>query len=237
MLSRLNRLLSGIEWRWSLWSFIQAAGLVSGVVLPAWATHATGLFVEYSPLSWVLAGMTGFFVISVCYTIFMFGRRLRIRAKYDEKHLQDDTEINPLDKTFEGKRIFLNSFVLPSHPFIQNKTFIDCEIIGPGNIYLRQDNSVTKMLEPKIDTVYLEKNVQFYNGFVFDDCLFKNCSFQRVTLFVRNEEYNGFAHNLFLNWISPTPATINFPELPFEPAHLGRALDEFSLEDEDRGNQ
>jgi len=51
--------------------------------------------------------------------------------------------INPLDVSFERKRILLNEFVLPSHTIIENKTFIDCDLIGPANIYFHSSNNAS----------------------------------------------------------------------------------------------
>ncbi len=153
----------------------------------------------------VIAGFAGMAVTSVCYLLWQWGFKIRVRAKYDYRMLAGPSPINPMDRTFEGKRIYLNDFILPSHAVIDGKTFIDCEIIGPTNIYWFFNNQATENKQPQIDAVYLDPNVKFTNGLVLRNCIFRGCSFQRVTIFVGQSDYNGVRGHALLNWISLTP--------------------------------
>jgi hypothetical protein len=114
--------------------------------------------------------------------------------------------INPLDTTFEKKRIFLNDFVLPSHTFIENKNFIDCDLIGPANVYFPANNQAAPIRLPVIDAVWLSAEARFTNGFIFYNCLFRNCSFQRITMFASIENYESWKDNPNINWIGIPPS-------------------------------
>jgi hypothetical protein len=223
--NRFNTWLIRLESRWSLWNLLQGSALVGSFALPAWAAQAADIFSQYQPFSWVVAGLGGVFISTMIYTAFQYARKIRINVKYDEKHLDSDSLVNPLDRTFEGKRIFLNDFALPSHPYISGKTFIDCEIIGPANVYFLEGNQATEVKVPQLDAVYLEPGKTFYNGFQFENCIFRGCSFQRITLFISDTDYHVNRDNNWLNWVSLTPDT---PPL-LDPAHFV----EVEVEDEE----
>ena len=212
VLSRVNRLLSGIEWRWSLGTLVSSKLIpTTSFALPAWATWASRMFSDYAPLSWVIAGFSGLLVYAACVAMHGFGRHRTVRSRYDEKFLSGTGGVDPLSKVFEGKRIFLNDFILPSNPLVNGKTFVDCEIVGPANIYLDHDNNINEIQAGKVDAVALSGKNQFINGFVFTSCTFRKCTFHRITLFFHPEEARliaGLDLN-WLNWIVELPAQDN----------------------------
>jgi hypothetical protein len=207
---RFNRLLDTVESRWSLWA--HGATLMASFSLPAWAAWAADIFSQYTPLSWVVAGFCGVFSWAIIRLIWNWAYRIRIQAAYDARFVEHGGNFNPLDATFERRRIFVNDFVLPSHLIIENKTFIDCDIIGPANIYFYVGNQMSPMRAPQIDGVCLDPSKKFFNGFIFTNCIFRNCSFQRITLFVSQPTYEEWKQNPLLNWISPPPP----PLLPLQ---------------------
>jgi hypothetical protein len=111
-----------------------------------------------------------------------------------------------LDSTFERRRIYVNDFVLPSHPYIDGKTFIDCDIIGPANIYFQNNNQANPVRPPTIDAICLHPDAKFNSGFIFSNRIFKNCSFQRITAFVSAETYELWKNSTSVNWIGVAPS-------------------------------
>jgi hypothetical protein len=223
---RIAYWLSQFESRWSLWNLVQGTGVVASFALPAWAVRAAEIAQEYAPFSWVLAGFAGVVIAAICYFLLAIGYRIRIRAKYDEKLLGSSGPINPLDRTFEGRRIFLNDFVLPSHPLVEGKTFIDCEIIGPADIFFEWGNNASSNRDPRLDAVLLNRRNVFTNGYIFRGCIFRGCSFQRITFFILPQGYQYYETNPLLNWISITPALpIDLPEMPLPQAASSGATD------------
>lgn len=212
MWKNINAFFVRLEWRLSL--FIQATGVVASFALPAWAVRAMEMFSEYAPLSWVVAGFAGVAFAVIFFWLWQVAFILRVRAKFNVRLLEHPDPINPLDKTFEGKRIFLNDFVLPSHQLVEGKTFIDCDIIGPTNLYLASGNQASAIRLPQIDAVYLDPEIMFNNGVAFRDCVFRNCSFQRITMFIGDPDYGTMSDNPVLHWISLNPDSMNAPELP-----------------------
>ena len=195
------------EWRLSLatviWSLLVPAG---SFALPAWATRATGVFSEYAPLSWVVAGFGGLLAYAIAVFVYGTGQQRSVRSRYDAKFMQETGGVDPLARVFEGKRIYLNDFVLPSQPQVIGKTFVDCEIVGPANMYFEADNSVDDVRPGLVDAVALSGDRQFYNGVLFRNCKFRGCTFHRVTLFFQPVEALSIQHLNWLNWISPLPS-------------------------------
>lgn len=194
--------------------------------LPAWAASAAKIFVAYSPFSWVVAGFAGLLGFSLSVAAFGWGSKTYTRSKYDNTMLAKGALIDPLAKTFEKKRIFLNEFLLPSHPYCDGKTFIDCEIVGPANIYLEIGNNINEPKLPRCDAVLLDPSKIFYNGYIFRNCTFRGCSFLRVTFFFNITEHPNAKNVEWLNWISndsqgelpfmltgEAPATLSLPSI------------------------
>jgi hypothetical protein len=207
----LNKTADMVESRWSLAGHIWTAGtFLVAAGLPAWAVWATGLFAQYAPLSWIAAGFVGLILFAIYRLISSLAFRIRVMAKFNERALEHGGRFNPMERTFENQRIYLADLVLPSHPLVEGKTFVDCDIIGPGNVYWFDGNSAYPIRAPIIDAILLDPDAKFTNGFIFKNCLFRNCSFQRITVFGGAENYPDWKLNPNLNIISvpPTPEAI-----------------------------
>lgn len=173
--------------------------------LPAWAARATGMFSEYAPLSWVVAGFAGVMAYAIVVFIYGTGQQRSVRSRYDAKFMNETGGVDPLARVFEGKRIYLNDFVLPSNPKVIGKTFVDCEIVGPTNMYFEIDNTVHDIQNGLVDAVALNGERRFDNGVLFRNCTFRGCTFHRVTLFFQPEEASRIQNLNWLNWISQMP--------------------------------
>lgn len=162
-------------------------------------------------------------------------RRIWHKTNYDELFKAAHPALNPLDTTFSNARIYLNEFVLPSNPNIVGKNFIDCEIIGPANIFLNDANTIPNLHGPMLDAVRLDPGAQFFNGFSFSNCVFRGCSFHKITLFVRHEEYPYFKGWSPLNWVSE--GAVDEPPLPLELTNPAAATPTLSPQDTEEEKQ
>ncbi len=193
-------------WAWSnLGNLTQVAVWLGAIAVTAWAAKAANLFAEYAPLSWVSAGLLGGLVIAVAYRLIASGRARWIRSKYDNAMMLRGGLVDPLAKTFERKRIYLSEFVLPSHPWIEGKTFIDCEIIGPANVLFVTGNSATENRLPHCDAIALAMNDSPYNAIFIRACTFRGCSFLRLTFLISAQEYEASKDVDWLHWIGHRP--------------------------------
>lgn len=197
-----------MEWRLSLAIMLVTA--MSSAALPAWAVWTGQFFVEYSPLSWVVAGFAGVFVFAIISAFLAWALQRRVRAKYDKAIFEKTGFIDPMATTFENKRIHLSNFVLPSDLFIEGKTFVNCEIIGPANLFLRDNNNVKGQREPLCDAVTLDDGARFHNGITVSNCTFIGCSFRRVTIIFRAKEAVLMSNLDWVNWLNKPILNGNF---------------------------
>ncbi|SMH56666.1 hypothetical protein [Maritimibacter sp. HL-12] len=208
----LDRFFSKLEWQWSLANLLWGAGAIAFTALPAWAVRTVGIMSEYAPLSWVLSGMAGFMIFVLGFYVYSIARGRVVRARYDNRALAKGGSANPMDKVFERKRIYINEFILPSSPALFDKTFVDCELIGPANIFLSFGNRLDDLVLPRSDAIAIRDGVSVFNMYQLGGCTFRRCSFQRITFFVSEAEYAHFKGSEMLNWISFVPDS-EFPLL------------------------
>ena len=224
---RVGRALNTLESRWSLVALLQGSSLVASFSLPAWAVKSGQIFSQYAPLSWVIAGFAGVLAWAIIRLIWNWAYQIKIRAQYDAKFLARGGGYNPLDLTFEKKRIYLDDFALPSHTVINGKTFIQCEIIGPASVYFASSNNAVNLRPPVVDGVWLHPDARYNAGFQFHNCIFRDCSFQRITMFASVENFETWNKNPSVNWIGvpPTPELIEKRKLALLPKSTdGKAL-------------
>jgi hypothetical protein len=203
---KVDRFFSGLEWKWSLVNLLWGVpAAIASFALPAWAVKASKVFEQYAPLSWVVAGFIGLASGVLIYSVAAWGRGRWVRARYDSRMLAQGGSIDALEKTFERKRIYLNEFCLPSHPLVEDKAFIDCEIVGPANIIFISGNNISDGRYPICDAVYMRNGVGPYNGYIFKDCMFRGCNFTRVTFLVPFEETEMFKGYSLVRWITSSP--------------------------------
>lgn len=205
--------LMGLEWRWSLANMLWGVpAVVVSFAVPAWAARAANVFSEYAPLSWVIAGFAGMLLAATTYAVVAWAKSKWVRAKYDERLLPRSGPIDPLAKTFERQRIYLNELVLPSTQFIEEKTFIDCEIVGPANVVLQFGNQHADQRVPVCDAVLIREDARVFNAYHFTNCTFRRCSFHRITLFIRQSDYDQGAKDApWLNYVTYPGEPVSFP--------------------------
>jgi hypothetical protein len=85
---------------------------------------------------------------------------------------------------------------------------VDCEFVGPANVYLVASNRVDEPRIPICDAVVVAPNQVVYNCFNFVGCTFRRCTFHRVTFILSDSEYKRTPNARsfdWLNWISYLP--------------------------------
>ena len=176
----------------AFWANIGGIALLIGWAfcsfLFAWAVDAARLFAGFAPFSWVMAAFIGAAFAAAIWRIGISAQHQMLRNKYDARLYAHGGSIDPMARTFEKKRIYLNDFALPSKPLIENKTFIDCEIIGPANMVLMAGNSISDQRPPVCDALVVTDGLEPSNGYAFRNCSFQGCSFLRITMLVTRVE-------------------------------------------------
>lgn len=215
---RLDRILSRLEWRWSLAQFVWGGYVIISTALPAWAVSATDIFQHHAPLSWVVSGFAGLSFALLTYAIYAWANAKLIRSRYNRELYEKTGFVDPMANTFEDRRIFLAEFCLPSDPYLSGKTFVNCEIIGPSVLFLRWSNRVDEHQLPNCDAIVL-RGRSYHNAITVDRCTFRGCSFKRITVMVLPEEFDKSKELDWLNWLAEPQ------EQPFLPGMLSPTED------------
>jgi hypothetical protein len=184
-------------------ALVVAWALAAGMF--AWGVSASGIFDRYAPFSWIFAAFVGAGLAALICHAGVAAYRQFIRSRYDAKLVAKGGALDPLARTYERKRIYLNEFALPSKPLIEGRTFIECEIIGPANVVLVSGNTVTDQQLPVCDAFLIAAGSEPTNGYAFRNCIFRNCAFVRVTLMVMSAELETARRMDWLRWISVSP--------------------------------
>lgn len=188
--------------------YLLPASLTGALV--GWATWLAGLFQQYAPASWVIAGVLGALVGALIMLVAALARERMQLVKF-RNGVFSAHQINPLDVMFNSRRIRLVDLAPPLGPYIIGKTFIDCEIIGPANIMFTGCHFQQSGGEV-VDGIVIKAPLQPSNGFAFKNCTFTRCKFYLMTFMVVESDYPFFlANHTGLNWITERP---DQPQLP-----------------------
>ncbi len=177
--------LAAFLWKWAprVWPWIGAT--VSSVV-GVWAIAVTQALSTYAPYSYVLAASLGFILFFAALAFMAWLRAGWYRANFYRLSTLQRSRINPLEQSFSKERIALMDLVNPADPFIRNKTFVDCELIGPANAILSNCGFIEGLHIPGCDLIELvgQQGMSLGNAIFVDSCTFRRCKFLRVTLLV-----------------------------------------------------
>lgn len=207
----IDKLLSNLEWRWSLWERLQR--LVPPTfftAISAWGAAVTEALQVYSPYSWILGGLIGLALYGAYSALRGYGIRQRILAQYDEVRLHRSGPLDPMARSFERKRIYINDLILPSLRLVEGKTFVECEIIGPANLWIIRDNNIDTVLD-KIDGVALNTESPPLSAIGLVNCSFRACRFYNITLYFSTAEAEYNKDRQWINWITRMPAQGELP--------------------------
>lgn len=207
------------KWLWENFSKIATmAGWAMTFAIPAWAASAVEALNVYAPLSWILAGFTGMALMAIAYSAIGVGAfwwtTARIRSVWAREH----HTVNPLETVFRNQRINVADLVTPFNRVVANKTFLDCELIGPANIYISATHFQSMAMQANefnpCEAVMLLNEADLHSAITFHDCVFTRCKFYGLTLFFREYAYVG-ANKLIhgITWITATPVDPPQPEL------------------------
>lgn len=111
---------------------------------------------------------------------------------------------------FHNEALIIPDLVRADDPIIRNKTFINCDIIGPAIIEFTRTHptasAMTGCLFNDTDAVLYRLGAKSQTGIVFEDCRFVDCRFYKTLLLFPMDAYNGAnAGILGLNWITEPP--------------------------------
>jgi hypothetical protein len=191
MLKKFQALIDRLGSHASLWPFLAGSSAASAIA--GWAAHATQLLNPYAPFSWVAAIILGALISACVYALFARAKLWIVQSNIQSDFYKSSDRINPLDESFQTRRIKIADLVSPIEPIIRSKTFIDCELIGPANIALsgtapgKLSMNGTGFI--KCNACRIKDNIFVTNAILFEDCTFIRGKLFGVTLFVNEYSY------------------------------------------------
>lgn len=158
-----------------------------------------------TPLQYGLAAVSGLLVFYL--VTFMWARigLWRAQKAVVERLSSESSPFDPMDTVFRSKRIFLKDLAPAGRRHVAGKTFIDCEIIGPGIAMLGTRSNESKPwpvfkenLAFDVDCVEIDPAVASQIAIYFPDCDFTRCHFYHMALLF-SERFEGSGWH----WITP----------------------------------
>lgn len=122
--------------------------------------------------------------ISAAQTLRAKGRARDAETAAIERWQREVSNINPLSREFHTQRIKIADLASPIDGRVKSKRFIDCEILGPSNIFFEGRGSLTGSVFNGCDFVVPRLGALIYNVIAFNDCDFINCQFWKCTIFM-----------------------------------------------------
>lgn len=186
----------------ALWTLLPAGAIG---VLTGWASTSVDWINQLGWFGWVWSGILAFAVTALALAALGRTRLWRAEAKMQERLAGDSSAFDPMASVFEDKRLYLRDLVPPGRKFIVGKTFIRCEIIGPGTIKLMTRSNEQKPwptmdnnLMHDSDCIEVDPQLTPQNAIFFPDCSFRDCYFFNLTLM-----FDMRADGVGWNWITP----------------------------------
>ena len=196
-------------WRW-FWSNLSNFALLGGWLVSAgFFPTLLALSREASPLAYGVAALSGVAAFFVLRLLYLSGRIMRATARHRERLTSGSSPFDPMEKVYRDKRLFLRDLAPLGRKEVKGRKFINCEIIGPGDIVIDMRSHESKPFPTMRDNTFHDVNLiqsapaegkMVHNAVFFPDCDFENCSFYSLNALFTHRARED------LNWITPPSA-------------------------------
>lgn len=196
----------------TFWPWVPA-GIVA--VLGGFLASGVEQINQYGSLGWFLAGLFAFFLSAAAFALLARARLWRIDSAIRGRDIGDGSPFDPMAKVYQNKRLYLRDLAPSGRRAVIGKTFINCEIIGPG-VAMLMTRSSEELAWPTmqnnrmhdVDCIEMDPNVLSSLAVYFPDCNFQNCHFFNLALLFSERSDGPKWH-----WITPdTRPLLQSPE-------------------------
>jgi len=186
MWNRVQRFAEILTTHIQLWQWFGLGGVLTVGAVTAFIARATDWVAAYGPIGWWGAALAAMLVATL---IGMGIARLALWLAYRsavDKWKQSVDGVNPLSPQFQGLRLRISDIAHPITHKVENKRFLDCEIIGPANLLLTgngvwQDSS---FLDCNIVPLRNKVRITLANFIIMDAVHVINCKLWNCVLFM-----------------------------------------------------
>lgn len=205
--NRLSLLDSAIgvgQWLWDKAATFIGAGAGAGLI--GYLASITTWLDRWGPIAWgaisLLTFLALFYGIAGAKLLLAGSRVRRARASHAEM-LAETRAISPLDPRYTAERIRLIDLMSPFGDPICNRTFEDCELIGPATLIFTGCSidggafAVAEWVKIAGDTFSAKPNKVAFQG-----CRFINCRFYSVICLVPASAAGDFDMRGNMEWLN-----------------------------------
>jgi len=188
-------------WCWNNLSTIAQFGM--------WAVSAGGLPYLLSlnhgvtPVGYGLAAITGMLSFAAIRALWMRGKLWAIESKHREILGGNSSNFDPMAPVYQNKRLYLRDLFPPGRRILNDRKFINCEIVGPGNVVvaLNKANGQPSVYANNgyndVDCIQIISERPSLNALYFPGCDFEGCQFYNINLLFYNRVHDDWP------WITP----------------------------------
>ena len=139
---------------------------------------------SFGPIGYWTAGLIGTLLVAVIGAILARIRLWWLTGGAIDKWKKDVVGINPLDAQFTGLRIRIHDLAHPVSKIIKNKAFFNCELMGPANIALLNNNHFQNGGFFGCDVVVGKQDTEIKNAIGFENVSFIGGGIWNATIFI-----------------------------------------------------
>ena len=187
-----------------LWNNFDRVTLLGGWAVSAgFLPYLLSLNHGVTPVGYGIASIIGILAFATFRALWVRARLWAIDVKHREILSADSSAFDPMAGIYQSKRLFLKDLVPLGRRFVGERKFINCEIIGPGNIVvaLGKPNGLPAIFQNNIfydvDCVQITSEKNSLNAIYFPGCDFDGCSFFNLNLLFYERSHDNW------NWITP----------------------------------
>lgn len=182
----IDRLTDRIAyWHGTYW--ILASSSAMGVIT-GWLSTGVTWISQFGFFGWWLAGLLGALVTAMFLMIIAWVRYAWVHASAKNKWANQVDDFNPLDKEFQRRRLKIADLAEPITNSIRGKRFIDCDMVGPANIFLWNNININgfELVDCTVVVLCPDKNGGLHpgNAVRFSSIEMYNCRLFGVTVMI-----------------------------------------------------
>lgn len=162
----------------ALWAGSAVMGGVSGVV--AWIG-------EYGPVGWLVAFVAGALAFAITSLVLTKTYAAWVGVKLRKQFYGVADRTDPMKPHYLNERIRLEDLLPPGDDIVENKTFENCQIIGPLNIFpiwIGLEGNLFSSVDHILVTEDAIKELRLSNCRIFRNCRFIKCRIYNVSFLI-----------------------------------------------------
>lgn len=224
---KIGRWLNRTKDALGLWALLPPS-LVA--IVSAYLANGVSWINQYGAWGWFMSGLAAFLTSSVAFALIARTKIWRVEARSRARTIGDSSPFDPMARVYENKRLYLRDLAPLGRRQVIGKTFINCEIIGPGAVVLGlrvSDKNPPPLMKNSgtfdVDCIEIDPSVRSQLAVEFYDCDFDGCKFYHMSLLFTERQ------NDTLHWITKDARQAVLPD-------VGGALTAYAMAKEETGD-